>query len=771
MSDCGHIYFWMSGLITTVLLMSNALLPSVFAVLGPARHNTCDHYVQLGSTNQTTNETVDFEYVGNSSTCKMDMNSNWQSYRQCDESEITMSLYTESILPFNRLPYIRLNMSTVVHEPATEIWFLYRCVHANDAEDKYCNDPSILLPCRGVRIDSSTNLTVQAVPFRADVLCFKVFGYSQYRIDIIVEPIHCTAAMFATMPHENVYDPTIAEYLNGTHDKGRLSVHGGLQADGHSDYSGWSPFVFVETHPNDGVWVRIEEPPSRSRILEVRFALFRQNNVDGTAQFIKEETVRLPRTGFKWTDLDAGSYLIYAYVQSAHCRLICNSNGEHKEDAENSRFAASTEHRCVVCPHTSLNFTIPVDKHTSEWKRQNTLTHLGLVSGIVLLVVFSIIGVALFAVVIYQRFVRPQLIRRRPPQNFELTAQPRVLLLYTDDCQQHSECCLQLAYFLAVNASARVHVDQLDLVDPSVRATNWLLNRLTSVDFILIVFSDGSKRVMEGERMIEQRPFPDLFNAALRLVVSKITTILNAIPTFAQDLSNRQHRNGTSTANSISSSTQNGHLPSTPRVSAAEALRKFVILRFNYSSPTAVAEFFPLVGCRCYEVPGELPRLVGHLHGVDADRSSVLDISAEHLQLNEAIELFVRFRNSNPNYLADRFATDGQAIGGVNPFTGNQLADPNLPERHGRTEEEMADLTQRYDLIQPADDEDENLPNGALNSIGQYDTGIVTGSINNRVLCEAAAVVDLPPPQLAERYPLMEVPSSSSESQVSDDES
>ncbi|KAI6239492.1 hypothetical protein M3Y99_00567000 [Aphelenchoides fujianensis] len=731
------------------LLLLISALP-IRGLLGPPRENTCEHLARLEHENatQTTNETStadEFEYAGSSATCAAALGADWEALRSCGEHELSLGLFTDSILPHNRLPYIRLNMSATMHEPASAVWFVYRCLQASNQEDNYCVSPPVPAPCRGMRLVNSANTTA---PFRADIACFRIFGFSHYRLDVVVKPQECVATAFFSMPHENKYDPTILRYLNGGGHVVQKNVEGVTNLP-PVDYEQWSPFVFVETQPTDGVWVRFEEPPRESHVLEVRFALFRQSNTSDSASYVGEEVVRLPQTGFKWTELDAGRYLIFGYVQLSHCRLSCDRDRANDE--------AASERKCVACPHTALNFTLHEAKHTAGWKRRAALANAAFVTLVVLLVVLSIIGVALFGVLVYQRYVRPALIRRRPPQTFELTAQPRVLLVYTDDCAAHSDCCLQLAFFLARNASARVHIDQLDLVDPSVQATNWLLNRMMNVDFVILVFSDGSKRVMEGERMGEQRPFPDLFNAATRLVVSTITNILNATPALPPEAANgRAPRNGNSWRSALFASNSNGHFAGGRNAAAPEALRKFLVLRFKYSSSDAVAEFFPLVGCACYEVPGDLPRVVGHLHGIDVHESSVLDFTDEHLQLDQAIRAFVRFRQANPNYLAERFASGAPTIGGLNTSTGVPLADPQLPERGGRTAEEMAELTRRYELVHPPTDDEDDEPNGRLPAYSNADTGVVVESSSDG----REANRRNPPPRTAEEFPLVEVSSS-----------
>lgn len=49
--------------------------------------------------------------------------------------------------------------------------------------------------------------------------------------------------MYATIPNERKFDPRIDQFLSSAPQGTML------------DYEEWSPFVFVETHPTDGVWV------------------------------------------------------------------------------------------------------------------------------------------------------------------------------------------------------------------------------------------------------------------------------------------------------------------------------------------------------------------------------------------------------------------------------------------------------------------------------------------------------------------------------------
>jgi hypothetical protein len=59
-------------------------------------------------------------------------------------------------------------------------------------------------------------------------------------------------------------------------------------------------------------------------LLEISFSIYIQKKNLSSVHFVRDEIVRLPNTGFKWTNVDAGVYFIYAYVERAHCRLNCN---------------------------------------------------------------------------------------------------------------------------------------------------------------------------------------------------------------------------------------------------------------------------------------------------------------------------------------------------------------------------------------------------------------------------------------------------------------
>ena len=55
-------------------------------------------------------------------------------------------------------------------------------------------------------------------------------------------------------------------------------------------------------------------------------------------------------------------------------------------------------------------------------------------------------------------------LQRRQPQSVELTKRPKVLILYTDDCQQHTDAVMALCKILEENANAVCFVDQKEFL-------------------------------------------------------------------------------------------------------------------------------------------------------------------------------------------------------------------------------------------------------------------------------------------------------------------
>uniref|UniRef100_A0A915DX23 SEFIR domain-containing protein n=1 Tax=Ditylenchus dipsaci TaxID=166011 RepID=A0A915DX23_9BILA len=261
-----------------------------------------------------------------------------------------------------------------------------------------------------------------------------------------------------------------------------------------------------------------------------------------------------------------------------------------------------------------------------------------------------IIVIALLAVLFYLRVWRPWQLARLPPESIELTAKPTVLLLYTDDCEEHSNAVMALANLLTQNANAKVLIDQTDLVDPSIRPSVWLLNSVAEAEFILMLFSKGSKQVINGKILSQRRPFPDLFNTALGYVVAKIndlgSTSASANLNRRQLLANGNPSNAGGTSSTPLLNIEKGALKS--------QLSRFIVARFAYSSEDVIPEFFAHNRFGKFVIPQDIGLLIGRVHGVVGNRSSNFEYTADLGSLNSTIETFENFNKENSDWLEQR---------------------------------------------------------------------------------------------------------------------
>ncbi|CAD5209318.1 unnamed protein product [Bursaphelenchus okinawaensis] len=658
---------------------------------------------------------IGYSEVRSSKTCKDLLNNEWKSYRKCNEQQLDVSLFTETVFPADKhfLPFIRLNMSANVLKPAESIFFFYSCLHAPDQTDNYCHDKDIQLnkygelvePCRGFIVNDS------AAEFRADVNCFRLYGESQYMVTVAIRPQNCRTELFLTMPRDNRYDPRIYNAFDQDDPQGK-------------SYEQWSPFLFVDTTPSDGIWIRYEEPPKAAKVLDINLNLYSkegdkiklikkmvvntkstgkrsarslgsQKVVDrGKIDFLTGKTDdtytnlvssesqqpalskkahlstgrRFARsvqgdlsTGIKAQNLEKGEYVVVGYVKRHNCELHCNNDG------------------CEICLYTMLNFTLSENKFTTTWKRIRPLVNAAKSSLTVLIGIIIILCISAVVLVIYIKFIRPKLFSRRPAQQFELQESPKLLIVYSDDSESHSDAVAQLAHFLRQNANAQVHLDQFDLADPNVRPSVWLQQHIDDCDYVIVVFSEACRQLMNGKQMRQRRPYPDLFNSALFLVITAVSRITNTAPIFS---------------NNSTTPSQNGN----SNLSRAN-LAKFIVTRFDYSSPTVIPDFFNLARCKTFVIPNDLKLLVAHLHHVETDGNR-LEYQTETGEIDRSISLHKQFMERNPGFLEDRFMTaeEIEKLGPIKPT--------DLPEQINRPD--LADLGQKLGLITSAESDEED---------------------------------------------------------------
>uniref|UniRef100_A0A1I7ZEX4 SEFIR domain-containing protein n=1 Tax=Steinernema glaseri TaxID=37863 RepID=A0A1I7ZEX4_9BILA len=623
-------------LVTTYLHLTLLLSQAISLV---STQNTCREDVQLRNINDTSLTT---KYYIETDTKKCSEHYP-QVVRTCTHSELDLSVRSVAVLPngLNMLPHVDLNVSMVVYTNATSVFLRLQCLHAPDRGDSYCHNHTdqimkwkrMIWPCRSLSLEEPE---VTELPFRFAYTCFRLFGHSLYGINVTLSPQMCSSFFYVTIPSERQVHPEIAElYLS---DEDRQRSRGVLP---------WSPLVLVDTNPSDGIWIRYTEQPNFKHN-KINVTIYKQISDSMLLQFAWTQVIKKPHTGFKWKDVTQGSYTVFVYVDRHDC------DG-------------------TDCPHTSMNFTVYEDKFTSE-KREELLlkaatrhlvfslsgtvpynllaTSYNFDSGVVLLV-----AIVLTSVLIYFRYIRPRRLARLPPQNVELQYRPSVLIIYSDDCDEHSQVVLSLAELLKEYGNATVHIDQFDLIDPKILPLSWMFETMAAVDHVIFVFSESTPRILGKEQMLSRQHYPDMFCTAVDAMFSDV------------------HQNNN--------------------------WSKYIFARMSYSPFSSIPMHLASFPARRVAVPEDFGTLVGMLHRVGAN--AIVDHNADLSKLKLGIHIFEEFDRSQPGWLNERFYIVENENTALLSCDNLELKPPeDLP-----TVEEQIALSHKYGLQVPQDEGDE----------------------------------------------------------------
>uniref|UniRef100_A0A914D066 SEFIR domain-containing protein n=1 Tax=Acrobeloides nanus TaxID=290746 RepID=A0A914D066_9BILA len=494
----------------------------------------------------------------------------------------------------------------------------------------------MIWPCRALKINHSEN----TIPFHFTYACFRLFGLSQYRVNITLVPQNCRMSYLVTIPRYPQVDFDISKFYNKSI---RLPS------------TSWSPLVVVDTNSDEAVWISFYRPSYMFHV-EMTISIFQR--LENRLKELLTTSILGSESAFKWTDVHAGDYTIFVYVDGPHCDLDCGNR-----DAKT----------CQNCPHTMLNFTLVEDKFTKPYSFWNFLANIGKLLAIVLLVLLIISVCVITGVLVYYRIIRPKRLARRPPRNIELISRPSVLILYTDDCSEHSKVVMEVANVLKLHANSIVSIDQIDLIDPNVKPSLWLMNQISEAQYILLFFSEATKLVMSGEQqLVQRRPFPDLFSTAIRV---KINEIAATQPILSNGLSTDQ-----------------------------PPLDRFMVTRLAYSPPQVIPEFFSLLKCPHFVLPNEIGALLGHLHGIRAEDGNI-EHQADLTELTTAIEHYRKFVAENPNWLEGRLTQKGEEEQEFVSKIAERL--PLNPDRGEISLEDQIAQAEAYGLLPPDVEEDD----------------------------------------------------------------
>ncbi|KAJ1370333.1 hypothetical protein KIN20_032037 [Parelaphostrongylus tenuis] len=483
----------------------------------------------------------------------------------------------------NLLPHIELNISVAVYEHADLVTIRLQCLYAPDAEDIYCHDVLRMMdgnqwlwPCRSIVFSKNVAL----LPFHFGYSCFRMFGLSQYMINVTVFPQYCRATLVITSPTESQLSPDIAMYYS----------------DRNMSDPDWSPLLIVDLSEKDGVWLRVERPPSYYARL-IAISIFERHN-DGVLRSVQTVNVVHPSTGYKWRDVPKGDYVAYAHIPRHDCVLICDEE------------FPSTPVSCRICKHTVINFTVAVDRASVSWMRLRRMRDS---SPSILLALACVVVAFALCGIIYVLALRRR-VRHTPiqVQEMELHEKPSILLLTPDDCAQHSTVVHLLGRLLEKHLGVTVLLDDREMSNSVIRPYNWIVDSICRASHVLIIISPCSQLVLNGQHLQQRRPFPDLFVPAISMIMREYTK-------------------------SVSSN-------------------KYIICRLPYSPPTC--NQLSILGFPEVELPLNLARLTALIHSVDAEVMTVPADCPVLDELMQAVGLMMKLMETNKDWIQRRLNSE-----------------------------------------------------------------------------------------------------------------
>lgn len=578
-----------------------------------------------------------FHLIGSSTECV----EHWNLYRGESLSSCPTSLLSVHLAPIDRfrsdrLPHVELNISVMVHAPVSALFIRLQCIHASSADDVYCHKSEQMLvngqwqwPCRAL-ITNSSHAEVQ-VPFQFGYSCFRMYDLSQYMVNVTVFPQKCRSSLLITVPQDVQLYPSISRYYQK---HGSPSSTLALQTL-PSISTIWSPAIIVDLSDNDGVWLRVEGPGEYSGN-SITLSLFESVD-DGPLRSLETFYVKAPNTGVKWLNAPNGDYTVYAHLTSHDCQLVCDS---------------ADSVGCTLCAHTRLNFSLSDDRTSVSWRGLRTIKDSG-VNIVMIMIIFvafvSIVGAG------YLVWLRRKVSRTH--HDIPLVNWKKVLILYSDDCAEHSTVVNQMAILLSRTAKAITMLDQNDLIATGVLPHRWLVDSLRAADRVLLVMSPCTRFLFEGKRIIQKRPFPDMFISAANLIISEC---------------------------------------------ASKDSSRFAIVQLPYSN--GIPYQLEVLRLKSFAVPDQLPLLTAFIHDVVADNGRVqqhlsADVTAPLLT---AIDLMQEMMRRQPAWMDAVWAEDTSA----SEVDLSELPSGDLVALESRTAEGRRRLAEEYGLL-PADEDEE----------------------------------------------------------------
>ncbi|VDM68723.1 unnamed protein product [Strongylus vulgaris] len=306
---------------------------------------------------------------------------------------------------------------------------------------------------------------------------------------------------------------------------------------------------------------------------------------------------------------------------------------------------------CKLCAHTMLNFTLNSDRASLSWR---SLRRMRDSSNSILFVLGSIVLMLAFCGVIYV-FILRRRVQHAPVrvQEIELPSKPTVLLLTADDCDEHTAVVVLLGRFLERHAGVTVLLDYREMENAVAVPSRWLVDSICRASRVLIIVSPCSQFVLNGQNLLQRRPFPDLFGPAMDMIIRECT------------------RNS--------------------------ATNKYIICRLPYSPPTPTQ--LVLLGFSQVEVPSDLARLTALIHSIDMYELN--DASTSSLdELANAVESMKKMMEADSTWINRRLADENTVSDVADDFVEVTEKKTLL-----KTAEERRQAADQFGLLPPEENE------------------------------------------------------------------
>ncbi|CCD68955.1 Interleukin cytokine receptor-related protein 2 [Caenorhabditis elegans] len=539
-------------------------------------------------------------------------------------------------------PYANLNISVTAHSSVDTIAFRLECLSASDGSDVYCSNSKAMYingvkewPCRGIHLSSRVQY-----PTRFSYSCFRLTSFSVYAINATILPQKCRVSTIMTAPYfddmfpEILVDPTTNQSIITKTDPF------------------WAPMLSADFSDKNAIWVRLGKA-ERAECETMVVNVYKEHDDDSQkVTFLEILTVKCPETAVKWENQKAGRYLLTAYVPIRGCKFYCEKK----------------ERGCRQCLRTHLNLVIYKNRASLSWLALQKFKDYGFeifIAVVVLLILIIVLAVTGFGYVLWRDKVRSREVR-----NIALTEFVKVMIVYADDNDLHTDCVKKLVENLRNCASCDPVFDLEKLITAEqIVPSRWLVDQISSLKKFIIVVSDCAEKILDTEasethQLVQARPFADLFGPAMEMIIRDATH----------------------------------NFP--------EARKKYAVVRFNYSPH--VPPNLAILNLPTFILPEQFAQLTAFLHNVEhTERANVTQNISEaqihewNLCASRMMSFFVR----NPNWLETRWKPK------------DELAALHLKRQSPvivpiQTEEDRIAASIKYNLVPPqalvdSDDEDD----------------------------------------------------------------